>query len=85
MVIIGIDLDSVEALEILVFKLDVRALTIYNYFRRDKGKPATFFRFMLVQHNLLILSTNNDLLGKRWEKPNSCNEERQIEIKKYSN
>ena len=62
MVINRIDLDSAEALEVVGFKLKERALTTYNQFRRDKGKNATFFSFILVLRDFLIPTTSKDLL-----------------------
>ena len=48
LVIKGIDLDTTEALEVVEFKLKGSPLTTYNHFRKDKGKTATLFTFMLV-------------------------------------
>ena len=44
----GIGLDSAKDLEVVGFKLKWSALTTVNHFRRDKGKTATFFSYMLV-------------------------------------
>ena len=85
MVFKGIDLNSAEALEVVVFKLKGGSLTTYNDFRRDKGKTATYFSFMLVLHDFLIPSTSKDLPWKRWETANPYNEGRYIRIKKFSN
>jgi hypothetical protein len=85
LVIKGIDLDSAEALEVVGFKLKGSALTTYNHFRREKGKDATFFSFMLVLRDFLIPSTSKDLLWKRWETANPYNEGRHMGIKKFSN
>ena len=79
MVIICIDLDSAEALEVVEFKLKRSALTNHIHFRRDKGKTATFFSFMLGLRNFefqppvricyerderrLILATKDDTWG----------------------
>ena len=81
----GIDLDSAEALEVVRFKLKGSALTTYNHFRREKGKTAIYFIFMLVLRDFLILSTCKDLLWKRWETANPYNKGRHIGIKKLSN
>ena len=85
MVIKGIDLNSAEALEVIGYKLKGSALTTYNHFRRDKGKTATFFSFMLVLRDFLISSTSKDLLRKKWETANPYNEGRHVGIKKFSN
>ena len=85
LVIKGIYLDSVEALEVIGFKLKESAVTTYNHFRRDKGKTATFFRFMLVLRDFLIPSTSKDLLWKRRETANPYNKGRHMGIKKFSN
>ena len=85
LVIKGIDLDSAEALEVVGFKFKGRTLTTYNHFRRDKGKNATFFSFMLVLRDFLISSTSKDLLWKRWETANPYNEGRHMVIKMFSN
>ena len=85
MVIKAIDLDSTEALEVVGFKLKGSTLTTYNHFRRDKGKTATFFCFMLALRDFLIPSTSKDLLWKRWETANPYNAGRHIRIKKFSN
>ena len=85
LVIKGIDLDSAEALEVVGFKLKESALTSYNHFRRDKGKTATFFSFILVLHDLSIPCSSKDLLWKRWETANPYNEGRHMERKKFFN
>ena len=58
----GIELDSGEDLEVIGFKVKGSALTMYNHFRRDKGKTATFFTFILVLQDILIELTTKDLL-----------------------
>ena len=84
LIIEGIDLDGAEALEVVGFKLKGSAITTYNHFRRDKGKTATFFSFMLVLCDFLIPSTTKDLLWKRWETANPYNEGRDNGIRKFS-
>ena len=84
-VINSINLDSAEALEVVGFKLTGSALTTYNYFRRDKGKTATFFNFILLLHNFLISYSSKDLLRNRWETANPYNKARNIGINKFSN
>ena len=85
MVIKGIELDSAEALEVAGFRLKESSLTIYDHIRRDKGKSATFFSFILILGDVLIPSTSKNLLWKRWETANPCNERRHIRIQKFSN
>ena len=84
MVIKGIDLYSAEALEVVGLKLKVRALTTFNNCRRDKGKTATFFSFMLVLRDFLIPSTSKYLLWNQWETSNHYKEGRHRGIKKFS-
>ena len=76
---------SIEALEVIGFKLKGCALSTYNHFTKDKGKTATFFSFMLVLRDFVILSISKDLLWKRWETANPNNKERHMGIKKFSN
>ena len=80
----GIDLQSVEALEVLGFKLKGSPLTSYNHFRRDNSKTASFFSFVLVLYEFLIPSPSKDLLWKRWETANPYNEGRHMGIQKFS-
>ena len=85
MVITAIDWDSAEGLETFGFKLKGSALTTYNHFRRDKGNNPTFFGFMLVRQDILIASTSQDLLWKRWETANPYKKGGHIRMKKFSN
>ena len=73
MVIKGIDLNSIEAIEIIGFKLKGSGLTADNNLRRHKCMTATFFTFMLVLHNFNNPSTSMDLLKHRWKICNPCN------------
>ena len=84
LVIKGIELNSAEALLIVGFKLKQSALTAYNHFQRDKGKPAIFLGFMLVLRHFYILSFGKNLPWKRWETANSYNKGRHIVIKIFS-
>ena len=58
LVIKGIVLHRAEPFEVVGFKLKGSPITTYDHFRRDKGKTATFFTFMLVLWDFLIPSTS---------------------------
>ena len=85
LVIKGIDLDSLEALEVVGFKLKGSDLTTYNHSTIVKDKTATSLIRMLVLHDFLIPSTSEDVLWKRLETANPYNEGKDIGIKKFSN
>ena len=84
LVINGIDLDPVEALEDIAFKLIGSPLTTYNQLSRDKGKTSTFFSFMRVMRNFLIAYTTKDLLWNCWKTANPHQEGIHIGIKTFS-
>ena len=77
-------MDSAELLNIVRFKLKGSSLATCNHFRREKGKTATFFSFILILRDALIPSTSKDLPWKRWEMANPYNKGRHSGIKKFS-
>jgi len=81
----GIRLESKEALDFIGFKLQGSALTTYNHHLIKEKDKASFFSFMLVLREFLILSTSKDLLWKEWEAASPHKDGRHTGIKTFAN
>jgi len=72
-------------LDLIGLKLHCSTLTTYNHHLIKDKEKASFFSFMLVLREFLILYTSKDLLWKEWKAASPYKDGRHIGIKTFAN